>query len=310
MALFADRVKETTTTTGTGTITLAGAITGYQSFNAAFSTGALVYYTVLSGNGIDWESGLGTFTSSGTTLARTNILTSSNSGSAISLTGTSTVFSGLQAVHAQNAFGAPLIKPPKLSNWTQYNISSPATVADSDAGPVITDTFTAATKFRALLKAAPSTPYTIDACLAVDIPYLNYVAAGLCFSDGTKLQTYGYGVHQITISSTVIPMGCFRLSNVNSGSSFNSEVDTVQYFLPPNASNTFLRIKDDGTNVSFYHSADGVNYNLRFTEAKSAGFLGSSGYSNVGFFLDAEAGTAPSGATINSSITLKSWYVH
>jgi len=75
-----DRVKETTTTTGTGTYTLAGAEVGFQSFSA-IGNGNTTYYTVT--NGGDWEVGIGTYTASGTTLARTTILSSSNSDSAV-----------------------------------------------------------------------------------------------------------------------------------------------------------------------------------------------------------------------------------
>ena len=76
-----DRVKETTTTTGTGTYTLAGAEVGFQAFSA-IGDGNTTYYTVTD-NG-DWEVGIGTYTASGTTLARTVILSSSNAGSAVS----------------------------------------------------------------------------------------------------------------------------------------------------------------------------------------------------------------------------------
>lgn len=76
-----DRVKETTTTTGTGTITLAGAADGYQSF-AAIGNGNTTYYAIV-GDG-EWEVGIGTYTSSGTTLSRTTVLESSNSGSLVS----------------------------------------------------------------------------------------------------------------------------------------------------------------------------------------------------------------------------------
>ena len=90
MALvFKDRVKETTTTTGTGTITLAGAVSGFQAFSE-IGDGNTTYYTIVSGT--DWEVGIGTYTLSGTTLSRDTILESSNTGSAISLTGTSIVF--------------------------------------------------------------------------------------------------------------------------------------------------------------------------------------------------------------------------
>jgi hypothetical protein len=75
-----DRVKETTTTTSTGTYTLAGAATGFQSF-AVVGDGNATYYTVTDGT--DWEVGVGTYTSSGTTLSRDTILASSNSGSAV-----------------------------------------------------------------------------------------------------------------------------------------------------------------------------------------------------------------------------------
>ena len=88
-----DRVKETTATTGTGTLTLAGALTGFQSFSSALSDGDTTYYAIFASSTGEWEVGLGTFTSSGTTLARTTVLASSNSGSAVNLTaGSAEVF--------------------------------------------------------------------------------------------------------------------------------------------------------------------------------------------------------------------------
>ena len=93
MALvLADRVKETTTTTGTGTLTLAGAATGFQSFSVIGDANT-TYYAISSSGSSEWEVGLGTYTSSGTTLARTTILASSNAGSAVNLSaGTKDVF--------------------------------------------------------------------------------------------------------------------------------------------------------------------------------------------------------------------------
>lgn len=77
-----DRVKETTTTTGTGTLTLAGAATGFQSFSV-IGDGNTTYYCVVDSSAGAWEVGVGIYTSSGTTLSRTTILESSNSGSAV-----------------------------------------------------------------------------------------------------------------------------------------------------------------------------------------------------------------------------------
>lgn len=93
MALvLADRVKETTTTTGTGTITLLGAATGFQSFSA-IGNGNTTYYCIAGQTSSEWEVGIGTYTSSGTTLARNTVLSSSNSGSLVDFSaGTKDVF--------------------------------------------------------------------------------------------------------------------------------------------------------------------------------------------------------------------------
>jgi len=77
-----DRVRETTTTTGTGTITLGGAATGFQSFSIIGNANT-TFYTIQLANTNEWEVGIGTYTSSGTTLSRDTILESSNGGSAV-----------------------------------------------------------------------------------------------------------------------------------------------------------------------------------------------------------------------------------
>ena len=97
--LVSDRIKETTTTTGTGTYTLAGAVTGFETFTANLSNSDTTYYCCTDNS--DFEVGLGTFTSSGTTLARTTILASSNSNSAVDWSsGTRTIFCTLPAAKA------------------------------------------------------------------------------------------------------------------------------------------------------------------------------------------------------------------
>ena len=80
--VLSDRIKETTTTTGTGTYTLGGAVSGFETFTANLSNSDTTYYCCTDGT--DFEVGLGTFTSSGTTLARTTIISSSNSNNAVS----------------------------------------------------------------------------------------------------------------------------------------------------------------------------------------------------------------------------------
>ncbi len=84
-----DRVQVSTSTTGTGTLTLGAALGGFQDFSV-IGNGNTTYYTITN-NG-SWEVGIGTYTSSGTTLSRDTVLASSNSGSKINLSGSSVVF--------------------------------------------------------------------------------------------------------------------------------------------------------------------------------------------------------------------------
>lgn len=97
----ADRVKDTTTTTGTGSVTLSGtAPTGYRTFASVMNTNDNCYYCIVAG--AEWEVGYGTLTAS-TTLERSRIISSSNSGSAVSFSaGSKDVFITIPATIVQN----------------------------------------------------------------------------------------------------------------------------------------------------------------------------------------------------------------
>jgi len=83
MALIVkDRVRETSTTSGTGTLTLLGAPAGFQSF-AVIGNGNTTYYAIVDASTGSWEVGSGTYTLSGTTLNRTSVLDSSNAGALV-----------------------------------------------------------------------------------------------------------------------------------------------------------------------------------------------------------------------------------
>ena len=103
-----DRVQETTTVTGTGTLTLLGAVTGYQSF-AAIGNANTTYYTIAGQGTAEWEVGIGTYTASGTTLSRATILASSNAGSLVNFSpGTKNVFCTYPSSRSIYADGATL----------------------------------------------------------------------------------------------------------------------------------------------------------------------------------------------------------
>ena len=96
-----DRVKETSTTTGTGTFDLGGAVSGFESFVTAIGNGNTTYYSIVNENG-EFEVGLGTVTDAATdTLSRDTILSSSNSDAAVNFSaGTKNVFCTLPASKA------------------------------------------------------------------------------------------------------------------------------------------------------------------------------------------------------------------
>ncbi len=106
--MLANRVRETTTTTGTGNITTAGAETGFRTFNTAFGTVRRFYYFVEDANGTAWESGIG-YLSASTTLVREKVLDNSSGGTtAITLT------SGTHNIYCSVSNGAMASFPSKL----------------------------------------------------------------------------------------------------------------------------------------------------------------------------------------------------
>jgi len=122
--LLKDRVKETTTTTGTGDITLAGAVDGFQSFSSALSDADTTYYAISHRSANEWEVGLGTYSSG--VLTRTTILESSNSDTAVSFTaGTKDIFITLPAEKAVTLDGNDVLSIGNIS--TSGYLRGPAT---------------------------------------------------------------------------------------------------------------------------------------------------------------------------------------
>ena len=107
MPRLVNRAKMTTSTTGTGTITLGSASSGFQTFaDAGVADGDTIRYVIEDGT--SWEIGSGVYTASGTTLTR-SVLESSNSDSALNLSGSATVFVTAVAEDIPHPFGINLI---------------------------------------------------------------------------------------------------------------------------------------------------------------------------------------------------------
>jgi len=241
MALvIANRVQETTTTTGTGTVTLAGAVAGFQSFAIVGDTNT-TYYTITSGN--NWEVGIGTYASSGTTLARTTILSSSNANAAITLAGTSTVFSSYPAEKViSDGYG---LLPPANGGT---GLSSPGTV-----GNVLTST---GTVWVSQLPSAAGITYTT-------VKTSNYTAVA---NDGVQTNTSG-GAFTVTLPATpatgaqVIVTdsgGTWATTNLTVGRN-GSTIDGVASDLTCDISNVSVQFVYSGTTWDVFAQVGGAS---------------------------------------------------
>ena len=157
-----DRVKETSTTAGTGTLTLAGAVTGFQSF-AAVGNGNTTYYAIADSVTGDWEVGIGTYTSSGTTLSRTTVLSSSNGGSLVNF-----------AANPKDVF---VTYPSEKSVY-------------EDASNVVNATsFGAITATSAALTTGTITTAPVSNTDIVNKQYADAIASGIHFHEAVNLAT-------------------------------------------------------------------------------------------------------------------------
>lgn len=199
--LTADRVKETTTTTGTGTITLAGAVAQYRSFASAFADGSLVQYAIVGQTGTEWEVGNGTFTASGTTLARTTVLASSNAGSAVNFSaGTKDVFATVTADHLLN----PVLTRADIDNLRLDGNTISTTNANGDIN--LTPNGTGQVVIKAGTAAAPSLAFAGDSNTGIFSP----VGDQIYFSTGGSST-----LRHIQFETQILSLGTIEWGNSN-----------------------------------------------------------------------------------------------
>jgi hypothetical protein len=228
MALvLADRVRETTTTVGTGTVTLAGAVTGFQSF-AVVGDGNTTYYTIAGQGTSEWEVGIGTYTSSGTTLARTAVLASSNSGSLVSFSaGTKDVF---------------VTYPADKS----VNQDANGNVGIGTSSPDANLTVNGAASFAAGTALLPSIARAGDLNTGIFFPAADTIA----FSEGGVEAMRIDSAGNVGIGVTPSAWGTFKAIQINgmslAATSLNSQFLTNAYF--------------DGTNYRYLTNAGAISY--------------------------------------------------
>lgn len=123
---YADRVRETSTSTGTGTFSLAGAVTGFQTFSTGIGASNTCMYTISHRTAAEWEVGYGTLDALGTTLTRTSVQSSSNSNSAVTFSaGTKDVFvtAPAQIIPANDLVAGGRLTIQSLNPWQNSIVS-------------------------------------------------------------------------------------------------------------------------------------------------------------------------------------------
>ena len=189
-----DRVRETSITTGTGTLTLAGAVTGFQTFSSAIGNTNTTYYTIV--NGSEWEVGIGTVGAG--TLARTTVVASSNAGSAVNFSaGTKDVFCSYpadKAIYTGGSYSNPSWITSISGSIVSGNISgNAANITGTYAGTITSSQVTTGLGYTPASNATTitinGTTYDLSANRTWSVGTVTSVAALTLGTTGTDLSS-------------------------------------------------------------------------------------------------------------------------
>jgi len=323
-----DRVKVQVTPSGTGDVTLGSALLGFRTFaTAGFSDGDTTVVTIAVPTTGEWETCQATYNSSGPSVTRGTVLSSSNSNTRVTFAGgtTGVVYVGLSAEKAitkdstqaelstllDTVFGGSSgqVLTRGASLWSAaaasggggglYDISagvpassgfswhnqgsSTITEVSGKAHILLAGTAGTSDSWTIRYKTAPSTPFTLTALLQGHVDAGSYGKFGLGFFDGTKLHYIGLNGQNDTLAP-----GNISVTRFSDYATYVSH-DANRYHVTNG--HLFFQIADDGTNVAFRFSYDGVYFTTVFSVAKSSGYLGSGGYTNV-FWGNAQRGAS------------------
>ena len=221
-----DRVQQTGTANTTVSFTLSGSVVGFQSF-AVVGNGNTTYYSSTDASG-NWEVGVGTYSTTGPTLARTTILSSSNSGSAVTFSGTVNVFvtypseksinydaNGVATIGTALGYSDTGIIGSFASTVAGYNqviIQNKSTATNASSNLNVSNDASTSSAGYAELGINSS---TFTGTGSFNIAGAAYVASA---STDLTIGTYGaYNVHFVTNSNTTDAMTIFNSGGVSLG---------------------------------------------------------------------------------------------
>ena len=176
--IIADRVKQITTSTGVGNLTLGASVTGFQVFSAVCSNGDNFHYAVVHLTNGSWETGLGTYNSSGGTVSR-SVLTSSNSNALVDF-----------AAGNKEIFITPVANNIVLKNNTGAITPGVVKTVTVDFGNVPVNSYTfnisdSSATTASLIKISPSASTANSAYGGDELEMDNFAVSAYCATNGT-----------------------------------------------------------------------------------------------------------------------------
>jgi len=283
MALvIADRIKETTTTSGTSDFVLAGAVTGFSTFSSALSNSDTTYYVCVEGS--DYEVGLGTFVSGTTTLQRTTVLASTNSGSKVSFSSSAKeifiTYPADKAIYLDGSDNLIAANGSALTNLNASNLASgtvadarlPATISSDITGNAATATALATGRTIALSGDVAATGVSFDGTSNITLTttiQANSVALGT--------DTTGNYVADITAGSAIDVSGggsetATVTINVDLSELTTSTTDgDGDFFVVVDASNVQRKLTKGNINISGFNNDSGFTTSTGTVTSVSGG---------------------------------------
>lgn len=260
--VIADRVRETSVSTGTGNFTLDGAVTGYQTFDAVLDSADTTYYTIAAQGGSEWEVGIGTFTAPAT-LARTTILSSSNGGSIVTFSaGSKDVFISLPASKTVQSFSAGSTGlTPSTASFGAVTLGGTLAIANGGTGS--TTASAALTALGAVAKSGDTMTGTLE------VPSLKIQSTGggsvtlntpSTASNFTATFPANTGNVVTTGSSAVVTQAMLASNVVGNGPAFSAYLSTNQNVTTNVLTKVQVNTEEFDTNSNYDNST-----NYRFT---------------------------------------------